>query len=170
MTEINIGETYPGWTQPFEGSIFGTTAEGLHLLMSMPYPREIDIEDFQNLKKYGIYTETYPLIIWQFGDNFLLATPCNPAFERQQRPEEAWNEFLTGEHTAFTRFLIDQRGIIRVLGRESLDKSFIQALITAWSEPETNWEEYNDWVHQTFRTPTHRLWEKARQFPQVNRL
>jgi hypothetical protein len=38
------------------------------------------------LTGYGIFVDEYPLVIWKFGKNFLLPTPCNPEFERQEKP------------------------------------------------------------------------------------
>ena len=121
--ELEEGSPYPGWQQPFEASMLNIVSEGLHLLVSIPFPREIDLEDFETLDKYGIYHNEFPLIIWKFGKNFILPTPLNPLYERQNGSEEV-DDFFSGYRTHFSRALIDIHGIIRRL-RETDRKSVV---------------------------------------------
>ena len=162
--EIHEGQVYPGWQHPFEASVLSIVSEGLHLLVSIPFPRPVDLEDFRNLTGYGIYEDDYPLVIWKFGENFLLPTPCNPEFEKQENPEEV-EDFFSELHLDFSRALIDAHGIIRILSQARLNPEFIKRLQELWSEPERDWKQYNDKLLQyTFQTPTHHLWEKAIHF------
>jgi hypothetical protein len=161
--EIQEGEIYPGWQTPFETSVLSIFSEGLHLLFSMPFPRAIDLEDFKNLTTYGIFADEYPLVIWKFGKNFLLSTPCNPEFERQENPEEV-ADFFSGIRTNFSRAMIDAHGIIRVLRQTRLHRDFIKKLHDLWTLPDIDWKRYNHWLQYTFQTPTHLLWEQAIHF------
>lgn len=161
--DIREGDTYPGWQAPFEASVLSIVAQGLHLLVSIPFPRPLDMEDFKNLTRCGIFENQYPLVIWKFGKNFLLPTPCNPAFERQENPEEV-EDFFSDICTDFSRALIDGHGIIRVLRQTRLDPEFIKRLQNFWTIPDTDWGNYNRWLQHTFQTPTHHLWDKAIHF------
>lgn len=162
--EIQEGQIYPGWQEPFEASVLSIVSEGLHLLVSIPFPRPLDLEDFRNLTGYGIFEDEHPLVIWKFGKNFLLPTPCNPEFERQENPEEV-TDFFSKIHTHFSRALIDGHGVIRVLQQTQLNPEFIEKLQKLWSLPETDWKQYNErLLRYTFQTPTHLLWQKAIQF------
>ncbi len=161
--EIQEGRIYPGWQKPFEASMLNIVSKGLHLLVSIPFPRPVDLEDFKNLTSYSIFEDEYPLVIWKFGKNFLLPTPCNPEFERQENPEE-FAVFFSGIHTDFSRAMIDAHGIIRVLRQTRLDPEFIKKLHGLWASPAKDWEKYNHWLQFTFQTPTHHLWEKATHF------
>ena len=162
-TEILEGQVYPGWQRPFEASILNIVTQGLFLLVSIPFPRNLDLEDFKNLTDYGIFEDEYPLIIWKFGKNFLLPTPCNPEFERQESPEET-AFFFSGLHTDFSRVMIDAYGIIRVLRQTKLDPQFIERLHNLWITKDLNWAGYNQGLSRTFQTPTHLLWENAVHF------
>jgi hypothetical protein len=162
-SEIQEGRIYPGWQKPFEASMLNIVPEGLHLLVSIPFPRPVDLEDFKNLTGYGFFEDKYPLVIWKFGKNFLLPTPCNPEFERQENFEEV-TEFFSGIHTGFSRVMIDAHGIIRILRQTRLLPEFIENLHSLWNSPGTDWENYNHWLQYIFQTPTHHLWEKAIHF------
>lgn len=161
--EIEEGHIYPGWQRPFEASVLSIVSEGLHLLVSIPFPRKHDLEDFKHLTGYGIFEDKYPLIIWKFGKNFLLPTPCNPEFEKQEDPKET-SGFFSGIHTNFSRAMIDAHGIIRILRQTQLLPEFIERLHILWTDKEKNWKNYNQELLYTFQTPTHLLWEKAMQF------
>ena len=161
--EIQEGRIYPGWQKPFEASMLNIVSEGLHLLVSIPFPRPVDLEDFKNLTGYSIFEDDYPLVIWKFGKNFLLPTPCNPDFERQENPEEV-AVFFSGLHEDFSRAMIDAHGIIRVLRQTRLHPEFIKKLHGLWTSSGMDWEKYNHWLQYTFQTPTHHLWEKAIHF------
>jgi hypothetical protein len=161
--EIQKGEIYPGWQKPFEASVLNIVSEGLHLLVSIPFPRSIDLEDFINLTSYGIFEDDYPLVIWKFGKNFLLPTPCNPEFERQEDPEEVV-DFFSSLRTNFSRVMIDAHGVIRVLRQSQLHLEFMKKLHGLWTLPNMDWERYNNWLQHTFQTPTHLLWEQASHF------
>ncbi len=161
--EIQEGHPYPGWQSPFEASILKVTADGLHLLTSIPFPRPVDMDDFRNLADYGVYIGEFPLVIWKFGDNFLLPTPCNPVFERQENPGET-EEFFSRLPVRFSRALIDVHGIVRVLGETDLKKDFVQNLARLWTDPKNEWISYNNWLMYIFQTGTHLLWKKARKF------
>ncbi|MFO8085295.1 MAG: hypothetical protein R6U27_13360 [Desulfobacterales bacterium] len=161
--KIQEGQVYPGWHKPFESSILSIVAQGLHLLVSIPFPRSRDMDDFKNLTGYGIFEDEYPLIIWKFGKNFLLPTPCNPEFERQEDPEET-TDFFSGIHTDFSRVMIDAHGIIRVLRQTRLNPEFIKRLHDLWTAEGLNWKDYNQRLPYTFQTPTHLLWEKSIHF------
>jgi len=127
LEEIKAGDKYPGWEKPFENSLMGIMDGEIQLLVSLPYPREIDIEDFKNLTAYGIYNEKYPLTIWRFGKNFLLPTPYNPEFEKQFKPNDV-EKFICQKNRIMTRILIDQNGIIRVISLAELKSGFIEDL------------------------------------------
>jgi hypothetical protein len=129
----------------------------------MPFPRNVDIKDFRNLTGYGIYHDQYPLPIWKFGKNFLLPTPCNPYFERQESPEET-EIFFSRVPIRFSRALIDGRGIIRVLAEIDLKKEFVGKLHEFWTAPGMDWTAYNNWLMHTFQTGTHKLWNMAVKF------
>ena len=161
--DIEEGHPYPGWREPFEASILNITSEGLHLLTSIPFPRPVDILEYRNLTGYGIYHDKYPLAIWKFGKNFLLPTPCNPDFERQQNPEET-ELFFERLPSRFSRALIDVHGIIRVLAETNLNKEFIEKLHELWTAPGADWMSYNNWLMYTFQTGTHILWKRAVTF------
>jgi len=60
--EIQEGRIYPGWQKPFEASMLNIVSEGLHLLVSIPFPRPVDLEDFKNLTGYSIFEDDYPLV------------------------------------------------------------------------------------------------------------
>jgi hypothetical protein len=158
--DIQEGHPYPGWQRPFEASILNITADGLHLLSSIPFPRPVDMDDFGNLTGYGIFFDEFPLVIWKFGDNFLLPTPCNPDFERQENPGET-EEFFSRLPVRFSRALIDVHGIVRVLAETDLKKDFIEKLAQFWSDPKTDWISYNNWLMYIYQTGTHLLWKKA---------
>jgi hypothetical protein len=143
LEEIKAGDKYPGWEKPFENSLMGIMDGEIQLLVSLPYPREIDIEDFKNLTAYGIYNEKYPLAIWRFGKNFLLPTPYNPEFEKQFKPNDV-EKFICQKNRIMTRILIDQNGIIRVISLAELKSGFIEDLQKAWSNSKTDWGGYND--------------------------
>jgi hypothetical protein len=161
--EIQEGDIYPGWQKSFEASVLNIISEGLHLLVSIPFPRPLDIEDFKNLTGYGIFGDEYPLIIWKFGKKFLLPTPCNPEFERQESPEDV-EDFFSGIHTNFSRVMIDSHGIIRVLQQTRLRAEFMKKLHNVWTLPGIDWKKYNNWLQDAFHTPTHHLWEQAIHF------
>lgn len=161
--ELQEGHPYPGWKRPFEASILNITADGLHLLASMPFPRRVDMEDFRKLTGYGIFVDEFPLVIWKFGENFLLPTPCNPDFERQESPGET-EAFFSRLPVRFSRALIDVHGIVRVLEENSLKKGFIQKLAKLWTDPGADWISYNNWLMYTFQTGTHVLWKRALAF------
>jgi hypothetical protein len=161
--EIQEGGIYPGWQKPFEASVLNIVSEGLHLLISIPFPRPLDMEDFKNLTGYGVFGDEYPLVIWKFGKNFLLPTPCNPEFERQESPEDV-EDFFSGIHTDFSRVMLDSHGIIRVLRQTRLREEFMKKLHSLWTVSNIDWEKYNDWLQGTFQTPTHHLWEHAIHF------
>ena len=163
LEEIKEGDKYPGWEKPFEGSLMGITDGEIQLLVSLPYPRQIDIEDFKNLTAYGIYKEKYPLVIWQFGKNFLLAAPYNPEFEKQFRPDDV-EKFICRKNKIMTRILIDQNGIIRIIRMAELKSSFIEDLQKVWSDSKTDWSKYNSWLSQIFRQNTYKVWEKVNKY------
>ena len=163
LEEIKTGDKYPIWEKPFEGSLMGIVDGEIQLLVSLPYPREIDIEDFRNLTAYGIYNAKYPLVIWQFGKNFLLPTPYNPEFEKQSRPNDV-EKFIYQKNKIMTRILIDQNGIIRVISTAELKSSFIKDLQKAWSDSKTDWGRYNSWLSQIFRKNTYSIWEKVKKY------
>jgi hypothetical protein len=121
------------------------------------------MNDFKNLTGYGIFDDEYPLVIWKFGKNFLLPTPCNPEFEWQENPEEV-ADFFSGIRTDFSRAMIDAHGIIRVLRQNRLQPEFMKKLQGLWTLPGMDWEKFNNWLQYTFQTPTHHLWEKAIHF------
>ena len=163
VEEIKEGDKYPGWEKPFEGSFLSIIDGEIQLLVSLPYPRQIDIEDFKNLTAYGIYNEKYPLVIWQFGKNFLLATPYNPEFEKQFSPNDV-EKFIDHKNNIMTRILIDQNGVVRVLNLAKLKSSFIEDLQKAWSNSKTDWSKYNSWLSQIFRKNTYKIWEKVYKY------
>lgn len=167
LEEIKAGDKYPGWEKPFESSLMGIIDGEIQLLVSLPYPREIDIEDFKNLTAYGIYNEKYPLVIWQFGKNFLLPTPYNPEFEKQFRPNDV-EKFICQKNKIMIRIMIDQKGIVRVISLAELKSSFIENLQKAWSDSKTDWRGYNSWLSGIFRKNTYNIWEKVKKYEYVN--
>jgi hypothetical protein len=161
--DIEEGRVYPGWQKPFEASVLNIVPEGLHLLVSIPFPRPLDLQDFKMLTGYGIFVDEYPLVIWKFGKNFLLPTPCNPEFERQENPNEV-ADFFSEVRTEFSRAMIDGHGIIRVLRQSRLNPEFMKKLHELWTLPGIDWRKYHNGLRNTFQTPTHHLWEKAIHF------
>ena len=166
LEKIKAGDKYPGWEKPFEGSLMGIIDGEIQLLVSLPYPREIDIEDFKSLTAYGIYNEKYPLVIWQFGKNFLLPTPYNPEFEKQFRPNDV-EKFICRKNKIMIRIMIDQNGIVRVISLAELKSSFIENLQKAWSDSKTDWRGYNSWLSGIFRKNTYNIWEKVKKYKYV---
>ncbi len=161
--EITEGRVYPGWQKAFEASILSITAGGLYLLVSIPFPRNQDLDDFRNLTEYGVFLDEYPLIIWKFGKNFLLPAPCNPEFEKQEDPEET-AAFFDGGHTDFSRVMIDAHGIVRAACQTSLRPEFIQKMCELWTDESINWKNYNQRLQSIFQTPTNVLWEQSTRF------
>jgi len=163
LEEIKEGDKYPGWKKPFEGSLMQIIDGEIQLLVSCPYPREIDIEDFKKLTAYGIHNEKYPLVIWKFGKNFLLPTPYNPAFEKQFRFNDV-EKFIGRKNKNMIRILIDHNGIIRVISLAELKCGFIEDLQKAWGYPKTDWSRYNSWLSQIFRKNTYNIWGKVKKY------
>ncbi len=161
--ELKEGQIYPGWQQPFEESVLNIVSEGLHLLVSIPFPRKTDLQDFEKLNDYGIYYNEYPLILWKFGLNFILPIPLNPVYEYQRGSEEV-DYFFSDYRTHFSRALIDNHGIVRRLRETELRPEFIKQLHFMWKDPKTDWYRYNDWLLSTFQIPNNRLWDKAMKF------
>ena len=60
--------------------------------------------------------------------------------------------------------MIDHKGIIRALKKQTLPESFVAELVQAWQEPGLDWHVYNQWLVQTFRTRTDHLWRDARRY------
>jgi hypothetical protein len=161
--EINEGDLWPGWNGPFEGSVLTVSAQGLMLLVSMPLPREKDLADFRNLTAVGVFEKDFPLVIWCFGQNFLLPTPFNPEFERQHNAK-ALASFLSAGAFQLQRTLINERGLVCVLVQSDLQKEFVECVQRGWQPAACDWHRYNPWLHHTFQTPTHLLWAEATIF------
>ena len=82
------------------------------MVLVCPYPKEQKIEYFEELVSYGIYkSDTFPygLIIWKFGNNWLIETPFNIL------KDDDVSGFLSEDSNALTRVLIDEKGIVRSL-------------------------------------------------------
>jgi hypothetical protein len=162
--DLKEGDLWPGWTGPFEGSFLTIGSQGLVLLVAMPMPRANDLSDFRELTAVGVFENDFPLVIWHFGQNFLLPTPFNPEFERQHNAE-ALASFLADDKSRFQRSLINERGHICVLIQSDLKAEFVSRIRHWWQTAACDWHQYNIWLHQTFRTPTHLLLAKANIFP-----
>jgi hypothetical protein len=161
--DVTEGDLWPGWRSPFEGSVLSMGAQGLMLLVSMPQPRQTDLSDFRNLTAVGVFEEEFPLVIWRFGQNFLLPTPFNPEFERQHNAD-GLASFLSAASPQFQRTLIDEHGHICVLAQSDLPKGFVQSIQGWWGASACDWHRYNPWLHHTFQTPTHLLWAAAQTY------
>ena len=161
--DIKEGDRWPGWRGSFEGSVLTIDEHGLFLLVSLPLVRPEDISDFRQLTGCGLFEGEFPLVIWRFGQNFLLPTPFNPEFERQQNTR-SMEDFLAAESPRFKRALIDRQGMVRVLATTYLNQSFIDLVRRWWKPSAHDWHRYNKWLNHAFKTPTHQMWAKANVF------
>lgn len=165
MQEITakVGEKYPV-TESFEGATLTLTPKGMTLLCVLPALTEAGHKGFKSLKAYGIYGGAYPLVIWQFENDWLLETPFNPALEREIRPE-AMDLFLTEKGNVMERILLDECSVVQTIVRAGLQWDFIEALKKVWSDPEMDWDGYASWLADTHSEfGTEQLWEKAAKY------
>ena len=159
---LNVGDTYPG--ENFEGSILMMTSMGISLLCAYSGMTETHIADFMDLSGYGVYEDAYPLVIWEFGHRWIVASPFDPTAEKQKRPEEL-DLFLNQKNNVIQRVLLDENNTVLSVVRSGLSWGFLDHIQGAWRNPGDNWQGYADWIERLLaEKPIEAVWAEARQY------
>lgn len=163
---LKVGNNFPGWEGPYEGSELSILNSGLLLLSSLPDLLDEEVRCFQKLKAYGIYQNDqyrFGHMLWQFGDGLILETPFNPEKEKEIRFSEV-KSFLSGKKNIMTGVLIDEKGIIRSLNFAGLKWQFIQTLQETWSDPTVNWNKYDYYLGKLSRRSIQNVWNESKHY------
>ena len=132
------------------------------MVLVCQYPKDQEIEYFEELVSYGIYkSDTFPygLIIWKFGNNWLIETPFNIL------KDDDVSSFLSEDSNALSRVLIDEKGIVRSLNAAGLQWGFIKELQEIWGNESLNWSEYETELGVVIQqNTTQRLWDKTKKY------
>ncbi len=163
MTQIiSVGKPHPFGILPEDGACLKIYTPKLVMVLVYPYPKEQEIGYFGELVSYGIYkSDTFPygLIIWKFGNNWLIETPFNIL------KDDEVSSFLSKDSNALTHILIDEKGIVRSLNAAGLQWGFIKELQEIWGNESLNWSEYETKLGVVIqKSSTQELWDKAKKY------
>jgi hypothetical protein len=159
---ISVGKPHPFGILPKDGACLKIHTPGLIMVWVCPYPKDQEIEYFEELVSYGIYkSDTFPygLIIWKFGNNCLIETPFNIL------KDDEVSSFLSDDSNALTRVLIDEKGIVRSVNVAGLQWGVIKELQEIWGNESLNWPEYETKLAVIIQqNTTQKLWDKSKKY------
>jgi len=159
---ISVGKPHPFGNLPQDGACLKVHTPGLIMVLVCPCPKNQEIEYFGELVSYGIYkSDTFPygLIIWKFGNNWLVETPFNIL------KDDEVSSFLSEDSNALSRILIDEKGIVRSLNAAGLQWGFIKELQEIWGNESLNWSEYETELGVIIQqNTTQKLWNKSKKY------